>query len=483
MLKLAVQSFIWRFLGEIVFFLVQLITMMILSRILTPKDFGISVSVTIVYSFFALFSDAGVKNIVIQRSDSNSEDLAKIYGFSLTMGAVITAIMFVLSPAAVLVFADSDIVYAVMATSVAMMFMSSTRVTSGALEKRFKYGKTMLASIVAAIASGVVAVVMAYCGCGYWSLVFLFIVKSAIEALILSVFSGLWVPHFDFAYMRALTKFGSQITVHNVAHYFSGVAEKIMISRFDGVAALGIYSRSYTLFNVYAQMFPTIVAQILNSVYGKDYKRSPKENADIFYWILKYIFIIGGSGMAVVGVWAEEITLLVWGNQWGEAAPMLRVLAFSAIAFSQIVFGRVIFVSFGAENTLYKFSFGLLALIVGMCFAGSFTGGLYGIVVGYSIAFWAGTVVMGIILSTSIFKNTSGKYFSTLFKGIFASAVSGVVVAVLKAAGFGGGIIWEVVWIAVSFAAVVPICFAYVFFFERSDILKAKVEFKKLLGK
>ena len=53
----------------------------------------------------------------------------------------------------------------------------------------------------------------------------------------------------------------------------------------------------------------------------------------------------------------------------------------------------------------------------------------------------------------------------------------------LKAAGFGGGIIWEVVWIAVSFAAVVPICLAYVFFFERSDILKAKVEFKKLLGK
>ena len=66
---------VWSTITEIVAKLISPITNMILARLLTPEIFGIVASVTLVFTFADMFTDAGFQKYIVQHEFKDQKDL------------------------------------------------------------------------------------------------------------------------------------------------------------------------------------------------------------------------------------------------------------------------------------------------------------------------------------------------------------------------------------------------------------------------
>ncbi len=404
--------------------------MMVLSRILTAEDFGVMATVMIFYGFLSLFNDAGFKNIVIQRMDDDMSELKKIYGASIAIGVASGLLMVAGSPLASLVFKDDRLTAVTAVTSVSFFFMSMSRITGSILEKRFQFKQMSCIGTLNGVLAGIVGVAMGYFGCRYWSLVAMLVLKSFLDAVVFSALARLWVPTFDFSNMRRFFGLGVYVTVHNFMSYFGGNAEKMAISRCVDTAALGFYSRSYTLLNAYIRLVPVTIGQVLYSVFGK-YGDDRAKITRTYYLFSDAAFMVTAAIMGVVCVWAGEVNAAVWGSAWALSVPSLEVLSFSAIAFTQTTFTRIVFITFYAERKLMWFSaleavFLLLGVLAGIPY------GMEGIVVGYCAGTWAGAIALGTYVGRVLAPGTLSLFCRIFFGNILLGVVFAAVSCALK---------------------------------------------------
>ena len=66
---------VWSTITEIVAKLISPITNMILARLLAPEIFGIVASVTLVFTFADMFTDAGFQKYIVQHEFKDQKDL------------------------------------------------------------------------------------------------------------------------------------------------------------------------------------------------------------------------------------------------------------------------------------------------------------------------------------------------------------------------------------------------------------------------
>ena len=57
----------------------QLVTLALLARLLSPSDFGLMGMILVVIGFARLFADMGISNAIIYRQDSTKEELSTLY--------------------------------------------------------------------------------------------------------------------------------------------------------------------------------------------------------------------------------------------------------------------------------------------------------------------------------------------------------------------------------------------------------------------
>lgn len=67
----------WSSITEIIAKLISPITNMILARLLAPEIFGIVATVTMVFSFADMFTDAGFQKFIVQRKFEDDKELFK----------------------------------------------------------------------------------------------------------------------------------------------------------------------------------------------------------------------------------------------------------------------------------------------------------------------------------------------------------------------------------------------------------------------
>src|SRR5882672_4451232 len=79
-------------------FLVRVGSLMVLARILEPKDFGLLGMVTAFTGVLSLFRDFGLSAATIQRAEITEEQSSTLFWINILVGAGLTAIAVLLAP-------------------------------------------------------------------------------------------------------------------------------------------------------------------------------------------------------------------------------------------------------------------------------------------------------------------------------------------------------------------------------------------------
>ena len=77
--------------------IIQLIYTAILSRILTPEDYGIVAIINVFVNFFNVLADMGIGSAVIQRQDLGKKEVNSIFTFSCLISVALAFVFMLLS--------------------------------------------------------------------------------------------------------------------------------------------------------------------------------------------------------------------------------------------------------------------------------------------------------------------------------------------------------------------------------------------------
>ena len=224
---------------------------MVLARLLDPTDFGLVAMVTALTGVLNLFRDFGLSTATVQRTSVTSEQLSTLFWINLLVGVLLTCLALAGAPFIADFYHEPRLRWITIALAGSFLFNALGVQHSALLQRQMRF--TTLAAIdTASVAASVaVGIWMALGGSGYWALVGMTIVAPVVYGISVWLASA-WVPGLPRRQvgLRSMMRFGGTVTLNGIVVYVAYNLEKVLLGRFWGADALGIYGRAYQLVNL-----------------------------------------------------------------------------------------------------------------------------------------------------------------------------------------------------------------------------------------
>ena len=317
------------FLGQGVTFLVGIV----LARLLSPDEYGLIGICVIFNTVLCGIVDSGFSTALIRKKDVSNEEYNTMFITNMVISVVLYVLLFFASPYVAVFFERTELTSLLRVTSLVLIFnaLSITHVTI--LTKRIDFKTKTKASLISAIASGVIGIAMAFGGCGVWALVGQMVSKSLIYTFCLWFFNR-WIPRLEFSRgsFGYMWDFGWKMLASGLLDNIWNQLYQVVVGKFYSPATLGHYTRA----NEYARSFSsglTSVVQRVSYPVLAEIQDEQTRMIEAYRKILKTTMLATFVCMFGLGAISEPMVYCLIGPQWEQAATFLPLICMSMSLF------------------------------------------------------------------------------------------------------------------------------------------------------
>jgi O-antigen/teichoic acid export membrane protein len=312
----------------------RLVTLMVLARLLDPKDFGLVGMVTAFTGVLDIFRDFGLSAATVQRASVTQEQVSTLFWINVAFGAVLAVFMAFMAPAIAAFYHEPRLVWVTVVLATGLVLNAVGVQHSALLQREMRFTTLAVIDVIALIAAGVVAVVGAKAGYGYWSLVVMTVTLPFTTAIGVWLATG-WIPGPPRrqAGVRSMMRFGGTLTVTGLTVYLVNNLDKVLLGRFWGVDALGLYGRAYQLINIPTSNLNSAAGEVAFSALSR-LQDDPARRKSYF---LKGFSLVLGLTLPITiacAFFADDVVTVLLGPKWKDATPIFRLLAPTILVFA-----------------------------------------------------------------------------------------------------------------------------------------------------
>lgn len=318
----------WSYLGTIVNSVLQIGFTAIMARLLEPAAFGLIAMAGVILRFGSYFAQMGVGSALIQKKEISDEDVRAAFTSALFLGILFCVLIWFCAPFAIYIFDNEKVIpiVRVMALSFVITGLSTTAVSL--LRRNLKFRYLAITEIISYVLGyGMVGITLAYNGFGVWSLV----AAALCQSSFLAILSYLFCRHkisfiYRWKYYKPLYSFGSRVSIISFFEFLGSNLDTLAIGHFIGAAPLGIYNRAFMLVNLPAQYLTSSFSRVLFPSFSRIQKEIVRLKKAYLSTIMLFSAILLPTCMGIAAA-SREIVLLVLGEKWIAAIPVLQILA------------------------------------------------------------------------------------------------------------------------------------------------------------
>ena len=309
--------------------ILQIVATGILSRILTPNEYGTIAIILVFVIFFQLFADMGFGSAIIQDKNLTEDEINHIYSITFYLGLLLMVLFIVLTYPISLIYSDFIYINIGILLSFSLFFSALNIVPNAIILKKKMFVKVTLRTVIISFISIMVAIILAFNGFGVYALV----IQSIVSSIGIFVWNRLNVPlriHLkpDFKVLKkiwvySIFQFGSQ-----AVNYLNRNLDNLLIGKFFTKSELGQYNKAYTLMQFPISFLPGIITPILHPILS-EYQNDRDFIYTKYLSMLKVLSLLGIFGAAFSLFAGEEIILIVFGNQWYFSIAPFKFLSLS----------------------------------------------------------------------------------------------------------------------------------------------------------
>lgn len=318
-------------LSQIVRLLLTVLSTIIIARLLSPDDYGVMAMCGPVLGFLLMFQDLGLGTATVQQKTISEDQLNALFWINVLASVAIAAILIAIAPAVAWFYGDVRAGYVTAAGAVGTLIGGTALQHSALLNRNLRFGVLSAAEIAASIVTFLVAAALAFLLRSYWALVIGTTAGMITNTAIVWSRSP-WRPRWRVSVRGAgrSASFGGHVTTFNLVNFFSRNADNILIGRFAGVDAVGLYDRSYKLMMLPLQSVNGPLTRLLMPLLSR-MAEDPARYRRTYDFSLRALVLATVPGITVATIYSDRLMPFLLGERWASAGPIFFWLGLAGI--------------------------------------------------------------------------------------------------------------------------------------------------------
>jgi PST family polysaccharide transporter len=363
----------------------QLVTITILARLLTPDDYGLLAMVVVIIGIGEMVRDFGLSTAAIRAPTLSEGERSKLFWINTAIGLGLAALVAAGAELVARLYDQPELVGITRALALTFLLNGAATQYRADLTRKMRFRALAVVDVLTpALALGV-AVTAALAGAGYWALVAQYLAQAAV-GLVAVVVATRWLPSLPSRSVpvRHFFVYGGNLLGAQLIGYLGKNIDTFVIGLRFGPQQLGAYNRAWTLLMTPLVQIraptTTVALPVLSKV-----RDEPARTARFLCTGQKVLAYPVTVGLAVVIGAAEPLIDVLLGPGWEQVPAILRPLAVAG-AFQTIAYVSYwVYLSRGLTPQLLRYSVAETAVRVACVLAGA-TWGVVGVAAGYAAA-------------------------------------------------------------------------------------------------
>lgn len=323
-----IGGLLWTLSGYGVQAVFRLVIMVLLTRLLTPSDFGVASAAGVVLGLAGFFAEFGLFSVIEQRPVLEERHIRTALTVFTLFGAVLGAIIFLSAPSVAAWFQMEELLLPLRVAALIFPFIGLQSIPGALLKRNLRFNWLSGLSVVSyTLGIGLVGITMALMGFGLWSLVGGGVAQFLIftgAVLVVQPFPKR--PQLERQALRELTFFGGGFFLGRIFAYIGEQADNVIVGRWLGSSALGLYSRAYQLLVFPVGLFGNALKVVLMPSMAR-LQNEPERLVPVYrraVMLMALVFLPISVAGLVLG---REAVLSLFGSQWTGVILPFQVLA------------------------------------------------------------------------------------------------------------------------------------------------------------
>ncbi len=300
-------------------------------RFLTPEDLGVMAIPTVISALALILVDSGFSQTLIRKVDPSPADYHSVFCFNIAVSLGLYALLVAVMPAVARFYAMPELVAIAPILFLLLPLNALSVIQATIFTRQFRFALLSKVLFASSLLSGLLAVGMAWAGCGVWSLVGQRVASMGIRALLLWAL-GTWRPRGEWspAALHTMAPYSLRLLATDFISTTYNNISQLFIGRLYPVDTLGFFNQAQKL----KDLPVTSVVQSVQNVTFPALTRIADDRAK-FAESYRQLAMVVAFGMfpAVAGMIAVAHDLFegLLGAKWMPIVPYFRVIALTGL--------------------------------------------------------------------------------------------------------------------------------------------------------
>lgn len=328
-----VHTIIWSVIQRYIPSLLHIVATLIITRLISPSDFGEVALVTTFIQIAQLLVQSGLFDGLIYHSKNSDELYSSVFYFNIFIAVLIYLLFFISGPFISDFYGISRLDLMIKVVSLNLLFFSLSITSRCILILAMRFKELATISLVASIIGSVLGLVLAYNGFNVWAIISIPLSINIIETILI-FYKTRWVPKlvFDKQQLMVIVPYSLKIFLNNILQVVYDNIYSLTIGKVFNAKTLGLFNRMQTVMYYTTTNFMYSVESVFFPFLCN--KRDESKNVnDAYEKILRLSVCILFPVVFIMFALAKPIIILILTEKWIEAVPILKYLC---VAYSFI---------------------------------------------------------------------------------------------------------------------------------------------------
>ena len=323
-----VRGMVWTAYGSGAMALLKILVLVLLTRLLTPADFGVVGAAMVVITFSLTFSQLGLGPALVQRPVLERGHISTAFFASTGFGFAAAALVWLIAPLLALFFRMDHLLPVVRWLAIVFPILGLTTVAENLLQRDLRFRLLANTDVAAyAVGYGVVGVALALLGRGVWALVAAQVTQVCVRSIVLLRASPpLFHPRPTRKCFRELLGYGAGVSAARIGFTVANQIDNFVVGRWLGAVALGLYSRAFQLMSVPTALLGDVLDKVLFPTMAR-VQHDQRRLASAFLQGTAIVVLVTLPAGVIAAILAPDLVAVAFGDKWLSLIAPFQILA------------------------------------------------------------------------------------------------------------------------------------------------------------
>lgn len=361
------SALFYSFFGKYLNIALQLGASVVLARIIPPEDYGLFAVALIFSGTAGIIKEFGVNNYLVKEKTLTTEIIRSAYGTSLVIASLVAMCLFFLSYPIAHFYQQDELITILQLLSVNIVLSPFGSIIDCLLRREMHFKPALIAGVVSQLISVASMIILAMQGFGVYALVWGSLIQTISLALVFQFFRPVNMPLLpSLKKSGRILSYSKFVGISGIVGYFSNQFTVLLSGKYFSLETTGLLTRASSTASLFSKLFTEAFNPVLMPYISLLNRRGGDFVAKLQF-LLKMSLSLSWPFYVILGLCAEPVVLVLFGENWLTSAYFLKIICVSLIVVSTVQLLDPVLMGLGMAKPLMKITLILSMTRVAIC--------------------------------------------------------------------------------------------------------------------